>query len=96
MVMEDPKNIRLVCSDCSEKMYPKKGTFEIDVGNWVKLKFTDDMDRNEYMWVMVTKADKENNTYEGELDNDPVLVDCIECGDEVEFQKEEVLDITKE
>lgn len=88
---EDPKNVRFVCGECSEKMYPDKGTFDIDVGCFVKLKFTDDKLRNEYMWVEVIKADKENNKYEGVLDNDPVLVDCIECGDDVEFQKEEVL-----
>lgn len=90
--MEDPKNIMLVCKDCSEKMYPSKGTFDVSVGDSAKLKFIDG-NGAEYMWVEVVKIDRENNKYEGRLDNDPVLVQCAVYNDNVEFQKEDVLQV---
>ena len=91
--MEDEGNLRLVCKGCSEKMYPNKGTFDVQVGDFAKLKFTDGDDA-EYMWVQVTKADKDSKQYEGRLDNDPVLVQSVAYNDNVEFKKEDILQVT--
>lgn len=90
--MEDIKNIRLICKQYIDEMFPGKGTFDANVGDFVKLKFTDSFG-NEYMWVEVTKVDKENDKYEGRLDNDPIVVQCISYNDVVEFQKEDILQI---
>lgn len=88
--MEDQKNIVMVCKECGEKMFPDKGTFDVNVGDFAKLKFTDSFG-TEYMWVKAEKVDKENNKYFGRLDNDPVIVQCVAYGDGVEFNKEDVL-----
>ena len=88
--MEDQKNIVLVCKECGSKMFPNKGTFDVNVGDIVKLKFTDSFG-TEYMWVEVIKVDKYNNEYEGRLDNDPALVQCVVYNSNVEFKKEDIL-----
>lgn len=90
--MEKQGNIIAVCRECSEKMYPNKGTFDVNVGNIAKLKFTDE-NGTEYMWVEVLKVDKENNKYEGRLDNDPALVQCVKYSDNVSFGKEDILQV---
>jgi len=92
--MEDEGNLMLVCKECGENMYPNKGTFDVNVGDIVKLKFTDG-NGTEYMWVEVLKVDKENNKYEGRIDNDPVLVECMKYDDNVEFRKEDILQVTR-
>lgn len=90
--MEDLDNVVLVCKECGEKMYPNKGTFDVHVGDFAKLKFTDKFG-SEYMWVKVVKADKENNKYEGCLDNDPVLVQYVKYDDKIEFKKDDILQV---
>lgn len=93
--MEDPQNVVMICKDCAEKMFLIRGLSMFKVGEFVKLKFTDKFG-TEYMWVKAIKVDKENNKYEGLLDNDPVLVRCVTYGDKVEFHKENVLETPKE
>lgn len=88
--MESRDNIMFVCKECSQEMYPKKGTFDPKVGDSIKLKFSES-GRNEYMWVNVTKCDGEK--YEGVLDNDPIFIEGLKCGDNVKFGKDEILDI---
>ena len=90
--MEEQGNIMLVCKGCSENIYPNKGTFDVNVGDFVKLKFTDG-NGTEYMWVEVINVDKENNKYEGRLDNDPVLIQYVKYNDNLEFQKEDILQV---
>lgn len=91
MKEEEEGNIMLVCKECGEDMYPNKGTFDVQVGDFAKLKFIDGS-WTEYMWVEVIKADKENNKYEGRLDNDPICIQSIKYGGNVEFKKEDILD----
>lgn len=90
--MENPDNIVLICKDCVEKIYPNKGKLDTDVGNFAKVKFTDE-NGSEYMWVKVVKADKEKGEYEGILDNEPVIVECTEYGDTILFKKEDIFDV---
>lgn len=90
--MEEQGNIMVVCKECSEEMYPDKGTFDVNVGDSAKLKFTDE-NGSEYMWVEVVKVDRENNKYEGCLDNDPVLIKCVKYNDNVSFGKEDILKV---
>lgn len=90
--MEEKKeNIMFLCSDCSNKAYPNKGKLKAKVGKYAKLKFTGGF-TDEYMWVKVTKVG-EDGWSEGILDNDPVIVDNIKCGDNVTFREEDIFDI---
>lgn len=91
--MEDMNNIVLTCKDCAEKMYPDKGKYNVNVGDFAKLKFTDG-DRAEYMWVEVIKVDRNGNKYEGRLDNDPVLVLNVKYNEKIMFKKEDILDVS--
>ena len=90
--MEEEGNLMLVCEECSKNMYQNKGTFDVNVGDLAKLKFTDSFG-TEYMWVEVVKVDRENNKYEGRLDNDPALVQRVMYNDNVEFKKEDILQV---
>lgn len=92
MVEEDQSNILMVCRECSKSMYSNKGRFDVKIGNFAKIKFSDE-NGNEYMWVRVEKAN--GDKFEGVLDNDPVLVKYVSCGDNVQFRKEDVLDISR-
>lgn len=89
MVREDPNNIIVACKDCSEKMYPNKGNFDIKVGNYVKIHFEEEH-AGEFMWVKVKKVN--GDMFEGILNNVPVLVEGISYGDKVTFAKDDVYD----
>lgn len=102
MVYRDQENIIMTCEECSKNMYPNKGKLDAKVEDYVKLKFRGKKG-NEYMWVKVTNIDKPNDgitddvyNFEGVLDNDPVLVDDMKCGDIVRFRKEDILEIFTE
>lgn len=92
--MEDPANIIFVCKECGKDMYPNKGKLNANIGEFAKLKFVDECG-TEYMWVKVTGVDKKGEKYKGILDNDPVLVLSVRYGDNIEFEKEDILDVTK-
>lgn len=89
MAREDPSNIFLTRKDCSEKMYPNKGNFDIKVGDYAKIHFERE-DTGEYMWVEVKKVN--GDAFEGILGNDPVLIEGVKYGDTVTFTKDEVCD----
>ena len=90
--MENQDNIMLICKDCADKVYPNKGKLTVDIGKFAKLKFTD-INGSEYMWVKVIRADKLKGDFEGRLDNDPVLVQCVKYGDNIKFKKDEIFDV---
>lgn len=89
MAEENPANIVMVCHDCLDKVYPNRGKYtSIEIGDFAKLAFND-IGRVEHMWVRVTGKTSEVS-YEGELDNDPVLVQNIAFNDQVKFSIGEV------
>lgn len=90
--MENQDNIVLVCKECIENTYPNKGKLTVDVGGFAKLEFVGKC-ASEYMWVKVTKVDREKGECEGLLDNDPILVKDIKCGDKVKFKMADILDV---
>ena len=92
MTEEDPRNTIFVHRECYKNAHPDKGKFDVQVGNFVKIKFSDE-NGNEYMWVRVEKAN--GDKFEGVLDNDPTLVKYVNCGDNVQFNKEDVWEIIK-
>jgi uncharacterized protein YegJ (DUF2314 family) len=82
----ESQNIRVAHRECIEKI---KGTFDIEVGDYAKIRFEDD-GQGEYMWVKVTNVT--GDKLEGTLNNDPVRVKNIKCGDLVLFDKGDVCD----
>lgn len=86
MTKEDPGNTGMVCRDCAER---NKGTFEIKVGDYAKIRFGRDSP-GEYMWVKVT--DVNGDRLEGTLDNDPIILENMKCGDMIIFDKGDVCD----
>lgn len=56
--MEDSDNIVLMHKECVDKKFPDKGKLDVEIGEYAKLKFESEFG-NEYMWVHVTKVDKE-------------------------------------
>jgi uncharacterized protein YegJ (DUF2314 family) len=75
----EPQNIRTVCTECIEK---NKGTFDIEVGDYAEIRFGRDSP-GEYMWVKVKNVS--GDKIEGILDNDPEIVEDVECGDRIIF-----------
>lgn len=99
MTDEDPENIIMMCEDCAKNMYPNKGSFDPIVGDYVKMKFYGKKG-NEYMWVNVTHIDvinadttDDDYKFEGVLNNDPILVKGMKCGDKIRFRKEDILEL---
>ncbi len=83
---ENPGNVGVVCRDCMEK---NKGTFEIEIGDYSKIRFGDS-GPGEYMWVKVMYID--GNKIEGILDNDPIIVQNVKYGDKIIFDKGDICD----
>ena len=86
----ESRNIRPVHRECVEK---NKGTFNIKVGDYAKIRFGRDSP-GEYMWVKVT--DVNGDRLEGTLDNDPVILENMKYEDMIIFYKGDVCDRIRE
>ena len=62
------------------------------VSGHCKLVFEQD-EMREHMWVKVIKSDK--GLYQGILDNHPIIISNISCGDKVIFEHEDIEDYLK-
>lgn len=94
-------NIRSVCNDCIDKKYTefreKNGVLNLLISCskskivFIKSKFVDN-DEIEHMWVKVTSLVDKDNTIiiRGVLDNEPVLVNNVSCGDTVEISLDNI------
>jgi len=90
---ESLENIKMVCKNCRQEMYPDAGTFtikQIKEAKFVKKCFDD----KEHMWVRVERID--NNIIFGTLANKPVLIENLKLGDPVKVVLSEVEAITKD
>ena len=90
---ESMRNIRFVEGLNPNPKY-KKETPIWFVEKYCKLAFPCPDGRSEYMWVKVGGFAK-NSTYElcGSLNNDPVYATNFQDGDEVEFNRDEIIDV---
>ena len=92
--MENPANIAAIHDECAEarrsRFQARYTIDDVDVGDWVKKKFTDG-DRCEHAWVKV--AGKTGSTLLGTVDNDMVAVGNVKCGDPVTLEFSEVEEI---
>jgi len=91
-------NNGLIHSECAaerqRKFQATLGNKVIPVGNWAKIRFTDPADESlsEHMWVNITEQINPQ-MYNGTLDNDPVTLTNIKCGDPVTFSRTDIEDI---
>jgi hypothetical protein len=100
-MMEDPKNIAMYCDKHAPKPIKFTGDPKTLIGAHVKLRFATGVPptaeaakrwpSGEHMWVKVSGFDGETLT--GTLDNEPVFIEDIELGDEVEFTLDEIEDV---
>jgi uncharacterized protein YegJ (DUF2314 family) len=88
MFRYDP-NVQLVCPRCRK---PDSRYFDVPldwfVGRCVKIAFQSQDGLVEHMWVVVTGV--EDGRLVGELDNDPLFVEDIECGDRVVLDRTQI------
>jgi uncharacterized protein YegJ (DUF2314 family) len=90
---EDGGNIIRVCKNCANKK--KKETqknlpaLSALVGKYVKKGF-EEKGKTEHMWVKITSVNERAGTLIGTLDNDPVVVGNVSCGDEVVVYASEI------
>ena len=99
------QNERLVHSDCSKRRNEKilndinraaqaiesKITHEGEA--FVQFKFEQEGTRSEYMWVKVTSINEINYDLTGTLDNDPLSITNVKCGDTIKRNLNEALQI---
>jgi uncharacterized protein YegJ (DUF2314 family) len=94
-------NIRLVCGSCIED---KRKEMQKEIDNklkesetkeklFIKKTFKDELGESEHMWVSVDKIDFESRTISGALDNDPVDLKNIKCGDKVVCSFDDIIEI---
>ena len=72
---------------------------KLRIGNYVKLIFrlecdNDDTPNAERMWVEIAKI--RNGLFEGRLDNDPVFIEDLKCGDLVKFESKHIINTNLE
>jgi hypothetical protein len=88
---ENPDNIRIVCPDHSPKPMGFEGDPVSLIGRYVKRAFEQD-GRVEHMWVEVKKI-TDDGVLCGVLDNDPVVVNDVKCGDTVKVELCEIEEV---
>jgi uncharacterized protein YegJ (DUF2314 family) len=96
--MEPRSNIGFVCP----RSAPKAGKYSGQdaagfVGKWVKMAFdaTNPVTGEstlEHMWVKV--ASLKDGKLVGELDNDPIMITEVQCGDSVTLTVDQIEDVT--
>lgn len=65
----------------------------LEIGDFVKLGFTEEGKPIERMWVKITEISKDKEKCVGILDNDPYLLDAIKYDDVVIFSFSNILAI---
>lgn len=90
--MKEPSNTSGICKKHStERLVEWQENNEktsINIGDFVKLGFYQD-EITEWMWVEVTEI-LPNNKYKGNLDNIPLHLTNIKCGDYVVLSKDNI------
>ena len=85
-----PSNITLVSKDFYQKNIGKYKDYPPDcfVGKFIKKAFIEG-GQTEYMWVKIKKV--MGGFLIGEVNNDPVTLESIKCGDIVKTKTEEII-----
>jgi len=98
MKMKMKMNFEL--ADCVQRNKEHPETFHIPSvdeksllgkGDYVKLCFETKSGGSERMWVEITEI--EGNSFKGVLDNNPVVVNELTCGDELQFELKHIASI---
>ena len=88
-------NIDMVCKSCGDErkqLWQKNNKNTVITTGYCKLTFEQD-GMKEHMWVEVIKSHK--GFYQGILDNYPICISNIDCGDKVIFEHEDIEDYIK-
>lgn len=93
--LQEPKEN--ISTFCSEECLKKAGLLSTYlnvplknfIGKYVKVGFPIEGDQKEHMWIEVQEITKDG-LLKGPLDNDPVSVDYVRCGDIVEISHDEI------
>ena len=88
---ESIQNIGIICNDCTKTRsnFWQEKYGKIDLSNsYVKFPFKQGK-RVEHMWVEIKKDDGKK-TLVGVLNNDPVLVTRLKCGDVVRIKRSQI------
>lgn len=90
--MEPLSNIGSIHSRCAEaraKEFQKRKV-KLKVGDFVKTHF-EDAAGVEHMWALIQKI--KGNSITGELNNDPMIVKHVKCGDIVKINKKDISEL---
>lgn len=94
-------NIIQTCKECSDNKYNQfinnggiaelMYAYEHSKSLFVKARFIDE-EKVEHMWIDVLELIEEDNKFliKGTLDNDPVLVSNVKCGDTVKISLDNI------
>lgn len=96
--MDKNDNIRHLCSHCGDEarriwQEENRNTL-IEIQDYVKIRFDQEDIPSEWMWVLVTDI-MPDDMFVGQLDNDPINLTNIKCGDLLEFKREEIAMLVK-
>lgn len=100
---EPPENITEICDECGQERLQKwqeenKDTI-IEKGDFVKIPFIQEIDgkkKTEWMWCVVNKISKNQQVIIGILDNDPMYVTDVKCGNKYRFGRNQICQLLKE
>jgi len=93
---EHPSNIGFRCEKHALSPNPiyKDIPLRDFIDKYCKLAFSIDKEKNEYMWVEVDGlAVIEGEELSGLLRNDPIYIPHLQCGDRIEFSRNEILEL---
>lgn len=87
-------NVGMIHGRCAEERHQafqkKLGDGPIPLNSFAKLMFTNN-EFMEYMWVKIDKITGDDCV--GVLDNDPVFLTNVKCGDVINFKRADIHDI---
>jgi len=93
--MKEPlSNIGMTCKKHASKPMDYKGPLEDLIGKFVKRSFRTETELIEHMWVKVVSVD--GDTITGILENDPLFVKGLVCGDEITVERGQIEEVYKE
>jgi len=87
-MMEPLSNVGMTCKKHAPKPMGYEGPLEDLIGKFVERGFTSKTGDTEHMWVKVVTV--EDDVITGVLDNDPLFVDGLICGDETTVERGQI------
>lgn len=97
--MKNTDNVGLLHTHCAEQRKQEwqlnNPNVALQLGYYCKIEFKEG-EHTEHMWVVVLVVDNEKGEYSAKLDNDPIGLTNIKCGDTVSFKYKDIEDLIKD